>query len=159
MKVFIYLCVAATAGLKYSLIQNYIPPPKLSGSALGSKFGAACFTFTENSSVVTACFLRGMNTDVKKLFSVFVSYQIFLLNMPAKDNQETAKATARAQLRRYVDEVSTMILLSNIFKFWPERRRESPVLFTLSTNTLCVPASSAPLERIFSASGLIMRPQ
>ena len=88
-----------------------------------------------------------------------VSYQTLLLNTPAKDDQETAKATPRAQLRRYVDEVLTMTLPSNTFEFWQERRRESPVLFTLSTNTLCVPASSAPLERNFSASGLTMRPQ
>ena len=93
------------------------------------------------------------------LFSVFVSYQTFLLNMPAKDNQETAKATPRAQLRKHVDEVSTMTLPSNTFEFWQERRREFPTLFTLSTHTLCVPASSALVERILSANGLIMRPQ
>ena len=95
----------------------------------------------------------------KKLFSVFVSYQTFLLNMPAKDNQETAKARPRAQLRKHVDEVLTMTLPSNTFGFWQERRREFPALFTLSVHTLCVPASSAPGERVFSASGLIMPPQ
>ena len=77
-----------------------------------------------------------MNTDVKKLFSVFVSYHTFLLNMPAKDNRETAKATAKAQLRKYVDEVSTMTLPSNTFEFWQKRRREFPVLFTLSTQNV-----------------------
>ena len=81
----------------FNLIKNYIPPPKISGSAPGSKFGAACFTFTETSSVVTGCFLGKMNTDVKKLFSVFVSYQTFLMNMPAKDYQKTAKNFGRAE--------------------------------------------------------------
>ena len=100
-----------------------------------------------------------MNTDVKKLFSDFVSYQTFLLNMPAKDNHETAKATPRTPLKKYVDEVSTMTLPSNTFEFWQERRREFPALFTLFTHTSYVPASSAPVERIFRASGLIMRPQ
>ena len=47
-----------------------------------------------------------------------------------------------------------MTLPSNIFEFWLEKRREFPVRFTLSTHTVCVPASSAALERIFSASGL-----
>ena len=28
----------------------------------GSKFGAACFTFMKTSSVVTGCFLGGMNS-------------------------------------------------------------------------------------------------
>ena len=36
---------------------------------------------------------------------------------------------------------------------------EFPALFKLSKYTLRVPASSAPVERNFSTSGLIMRPQ
>ena len=79
--------------------------------------------------------------------------------MPAKDNQETAKATRRALLNEYLDEVSAITAPSNIFEFWRERRREFPALFTLSTHTLCVPASSTSVKRIFSANGLIMRPQ
>ena len=35
----------------------------------------------------------------------------------------------------------------------------SPALFKLSKHTLCTPASSAPVERSFSTSGLIMQPQ
>ena len=84
---------------------------------------------------------------------------MFLLNMPAKDNKETAKVTVRTQLSEYVDKVSTITLPSNTFEFWLERRREFPAFFSLSTHTLCVPASSAPLERNFSASELIMQPQ
>ena len=95
----------------------------------------------------------------KKLFSGFVSYQTFLLNVPSKDYQETAKTTRKALLNEYLDKVSTMTVPSNIFEFWRERRREFPALFTLSTHTLCLPASSASVKRIFSSSGLIMRPQ
>ena len=83
--------------------------------------------FTETISfVLTGCFLGGMsiNNDAKKLFSGFVCYQIFLLNMSAKDNQETAKATPRAQLNKYLDAVSTMIVPSIIFEFWQKKRRE-----------------------------------
>ena len=72
-----------------------------------------------------------MNTDVKKLFSVFVSCQTFSLNMPAKDNPETAKATPRAQLRRYVDKVSAMTLPSNTFDFG-KREGVNSLLFLLS---------------------------
>ena len=36
---------------------------------------------------------------------------------------------------------------------------EFPALFKLSKYALRIPASSAPVERIFSASGWIMRPQ
>ena len=79
--------------------------------------------------------------------------------MPAKDNQETAKATRRALLNEYLNKISTITVPSNIFEFWQERRREFPAYFTLSTHTLCVPASSTSVKRIFSASGLTMRPQ
>ena len=51
--------------------------------------------------------------DGKKAVFWFVGYHTFLLNMPAKDNQETAKATPRAQPRKYVGKVSTMTLPSN----------------------------------------------
>ena len=73
--------------------------------------------------------------------------------MPAKNNKEMAKATPRTQLNKYLNEVSTMTVPSNIFKFWQENRREFPALFILSTHTLCVLASSATVERIFSAGG------
>ena len=94
-----------------------------------------------------------INNDAKKLFSGFVSHQIFLLNTSAKDNQEMAKATPRAQLNKYLDEVSTMIVPSTIFEFWQEKRRELPALFTLSTHALCAPASSAPVERFLVQAG------
>ena len=95
----------------------------------------------------------------KKLFSGFVSYQTFLVNVPSKDNQETAKATRRSLLNEYLNKVSTMTVPSTIFEFWRERRREFPSLFTLSTHALCVPASSTSVKRLCSASGLILRPQ
>ena len=81
--------------------------------------------------------------------------------MTAKDNQETAKTTPRAQFNKYFDEVSTMTVPSKIFDFG-KREGVNFLLFLLSpvfTHTLCIPASSAPVERIFSASELIMRPQ
>ena len=125
----------------------------------GSKFRAACFTFIDARSVVTGCFLGGMNTDIKSCFLGLLVTKHLLLNMPAKDIQETAKATRRALLYEYLDKVSTMTVPSNIFEFWQERRREFPAFFTLSTHTLRVPASSAPVKRILSPNGLKMRPQ
>ena len=44
------------------------------------------------------------------------------------------------------------------FEFWQERKHKFPAFFTLSAHTLCALASSATLEKIFSASMLIMQP-
>ena len=47
---------------------------------------------------------------------------------------------------------------SNIFDFWQKKSNEFPALLKLANHAFCVPASSAPVERIFSAGGLMMRP-
>ncbi|GAA6069381.1 zinc finger BED domain-containing protein DAYSLEEPER-like [Tachysurus ichikawai] len=42
--------------------------------------------------------------------------------------------------------------------FWSKNKDKQPQLHTLAVKLLSVPASSAPVERIFSRGGLIMRP-
>ena len=98
----------------------------------GSKFGAACFMFTGTSSDVTGCLLGGMNTDIKKLFCGFASYQTFLPNTAAKDNQETARAILRAQLNKYLDVISAITVPSNIFDFG-KRKGVNSLLFLHSS--------------------------
>ena len=66
--------------------------------------------------------------------------------------------TPRIQLRKYLEEVLVTVLPSNILDFWKEKSEEYPVLFKVANHAFSVPASSAPIERIFSAGGLIMRP-
>jgi hypothetical protein len=43
-------------------------------------------------------------------------------------------------------------------KFYKDNCKTLPTLFKLATRTLVVPASSAPVERVFSHGGIIMRP-
>ena len=50
------------------------------------------------------------------------------------------------------------VLPLNIFDFWKEKSEEYSALLKVANHALCVLASSAPVERIFSADGLIMRP-
>ena len=66
------------------------------------------------------------------------------------------KATPRAQLNKYLDDISTITMPSNIFDFWKNKADEFPALYKLANYVLCIPATSAPVERIFSTSGLIM---
>ena len=100
----------------------------------------------ETSSVVTECFLEGVNTDVKKtvfwvrqLPNIFAKYAS--KRQPRYDKGNTEGTT---QVNTYLDEVLTINVPSNIFEFWQEKKREFSAIFTLSTHTLCVPASSAP---------------
>ena len=42
--------------------------------------------------------------------------------------------------------------------FWQRKRQDLPILFQLAMKVHTVPASSAPVERVFSHGGIIMRP-
>ena len=66
--------------------------------------------------------------------------------------------SVRTQLEKFLrDEIHGM----DAATFWKEDsigKMKYPSLYSLACNILCVPASSAPVERIFSRGGLIMRP-
>ena len=62
-------------------------------------------------------------------------------------------------------EVSTYLSLPCIgddedpLAFWKQQKDTMPVLSTLACKYLCIPASSAPVERIFSVAGKVFRPE
>lgn len=43
-------------------------------------------------------------------------------------------------------------------KYWSEKRTSFPCLYKLCNQVFCVPATSAPIERVFSHGGILMRP-
>ena len=54
-----------------------------------------------------------------------------------------------------VDENGESILVfPNPLHWWAQRQVKYPILAMLSRATLCVPATSAPCERLFSHAGL-----
>ena len=85
--------------------------------------------------------------------------QNFTKYINKRETTNSTNPTSRVQLGKYLEDVLTMTVLpSNIFDFWKEKSEEYSALFKVANHVLCVPASSAPVERIFSAGGLIMRP-
>ena len=46
----------------------------------------------------------------------------------------------------------------NVFKFWKEHAILYPLLSVLAFQVLCVPATSAPVERVYTQCGLLFRP-
>ena len=84
---------------------------------------------------------------------------IFTKYINKRETTNNTSPTPTVQLRKYLEEILTMTVLpSNIFDFWKEKSEKYLALFKVANHALCVPALSAPVERIFSAGGLIMRP-
>ena len=48
---------------------------------------------------------------------------------------------------------------TNILLFWKDNKKKYPALARLASIYLAIPASSAPVQRIFSISGKIFRPE
>lgn len=65
--------------------------------------------------------------------------------------------TARSQLTKYLEEVRSSGH-QPAMEFWQDKSQKLPALHRLAWKVLSVPASSAPVERVFSRGGIIMRP-
>jgi len=63
-----------------------------------------------------------------------------------------------AQLASYIALCDEEFDESNVLSFWSANRSRLSKLFSLAMRVLSVTASSAPVERVFSHRGLIMRP-
>lgn len=77
------------------------------------------------------------------------------------DNEkESAIERVDHELRQYIDRVPQMNMMngrqySNPLKdFWKKKELDFPLLSQLSRKILCIPATSAPSERVFSRAGL-----
>ena len=62
--------------------------------------------------------------------------------------------TPEAQLNNYLSLDTNQQCLT----FWETNRRFLPALYPIAIRALSVPATSAPVERVFSHGGIIMRP-
>uniref|UniRef100_A0A3P8TS84 HAT C-terminal dimerisation domain-containing protein n=1 Tax=Amphiprion percula TaxID=161767 RepID=A0A3P8TS84_AMPPE len=71
-----------------------------------------------------------------------------------KRQRKDANATPALQLSHYLNLCEGQSVLS----FWAMHMKALPSLFRVAIRVLAVPATSAPVERVFSHGGIIMRP-
>lgn len=69
----------------------------------------------------------------------------------------TVDASISDQISKYFSDIQDPCSDSALV-FWSKNKDRYPQLHALAVKLLSVPASSAPVERIFSRGGLIMRP-
>jgi len=62
----------------------------------------------------------------------------------------------KSEIDLYLNEMNSEFD-DNPLEFWLSNRHRFPVLYKLSLRYLCIPASSAPVERLFSTAGKIFR--
>ena len=84
----------------------------------------------------------------------------FKRSIPGLEENQLKFTTAVSQLHAYFDLLtsSPTALTIDPLKFWHSRRKEYPLLYDTALRYLSVPASSSPIERVFSHGGIIMRP-
>ena len=71
-----------------------------------------------------------------------------------KRQKRETTATPQQQLSEYIDMTDGQ----NALRFWQMHKNSLPSLYPIAMRVLSVPASSAPVERVFSHGGIIMRP-
>ena len=77
-----------------------------------------------------------------------------------KKSQNVQPTSARNELQAYLQAINDMENVpDSAVLFWETTGIKMPKLRQLALRLLFIPASSAPVERVFSKGGLIMRPR
>lgn len=99
------------------------------------------------------------NKAKRKLPRLFSRYDSH--TQKKKTGADNTSLTAKNQLARYLEEVDGYDPTEgrcHVFNFWADNKKKFPHLSNLAIRVLSIPASSAPIERVFSRGGIIMRP-
>lgn len=81
-------------------------------------------------------------------------YQSGLFTGYRKKQKTNSCSSPLIQLNHYLDLCDGQ----NALQFWSINRNALPSLFKVTTRLMAIPASSAPVEHVFSHGGVIMRP-
>ena len=72
--------------------------------------------------------------------------------------REVVPTSAERQYQKYLDLCETRDKVTDSLTFWRDHQKLLPDLYKLAMHLFTVPATSAPVERVFSHGGIIMRP-
>jgi len=75
-----------------------------------------------------------------------------------KKNKDDHVSSVKAELIRYIQVCSDEEEEADCLGFWKRNAKVFPRLYLVAMRVLSVPATSTPVERVFSHGGLIMRP-
>lgn len=89
--------------------------------------------------------------DAAKTPRLFTGYR------KKSNKKDDPVSSVKAELIRYM-QVSSDEEEADCLGFWKRHAKVFPMLYLVAMRVLTVPATSAPVERVFSHGGLIMRP-
>lgn len=72
---------------------------------------------------------------------------------PMSQNNETA---LEVELNVYIAKSKSFDHKSDPLKFWTDRKEKLPLMFDVAVDILAVPATTAPVERVFSRASYIL---
>jgi hypothetical protein len=102
----------------------------------------------ETEAVLTP---RALSPPRAKISKLFANYATHNTNPNHAEDVES-------QIAKYLSMTYDASDSENSLAFWERNRKVLPKLFYPALRALSIPASSSPVERVFSRGGLVLRP-
>jgi hypothetical protein len=101
------------------------------------------------------------DNPMRNLFSNLKSNRVYPAEEEADENsREMIEMRIKNELNQYRTKMPQLDMMdqsgsfTNPLAWWKKRQHQLPLLSILAKRTLCIPATSAPSERVFSQAGL-----
>jgi hypothetical protein len=101
--------------------------------------------------------IASATTNPDQLFDLFSYISTpTTLNNNSNANEDNSQQKINDDIKAYFAE--DLVKSPNVLSYWSSKATIYPILTKMVKDILSVPASSAPIERIFSISSFLMRP-